>query len=423
MYREKRLKNGIKAYFVPVEGTQAVTVLALAKVGSRYEKKSINGASHFIEHLMFKGTERRPTTLDISRELDSIGADFNAATSKDWTGYYIKAGSGQVEKALDIISDMLWHSKFDPKEFSREKGVIIEEINMYEDNPLMYIDDLLEQTMFSGNTLGWEIAGTRGIIKKMKRSDLVRFRDRFYQPRNMVLVIAGNLKKVNYLADKYFAGLAPKTKSKPSTYKTFSGFRPKQELKCGLKFKKTEQVHLAVGFPGISFDSSKMPALQLMHVILGGTMSSRLFIAIREREGLAYYVRSSVDSYKDTGLFSIRSGLDIKRFDKAVSILKTEIERFKKEGPTREEVKRAKDYIKGKLALSLEDSFNLAEFYGKQALLFKSIKTPKQRLAEILKVDEKKIKQVANEVLDWRMASVALIGPFKTKASVLKHFK
>lgn len=423
MYREKKLKNGIKAYFVPVKGTQAVTVLALAKVGSRYEKKSISGASHFIEHLMFKGTERRPTTLDISRELDGIGADFNAATSKDWTGYYIKAGSGQVEKALDIISDMLWHSKFDPKEFSREKGVIIEEINMYEDNPLMYIDDLLEQTMFSGSTLGWEVAGTRNIIKKMKRDDLVQFRDRFYQPRNMVLIIAGNFKKVNALADKYFASLTPKTKNRPYDFKKFAGFRPSQELKCGLKFKKTEQVHLAVGFPGLSYESNKMPAMQLMHVILGGTMSSRLFIAIREREGLAYYIRSSVDSYEDTGIFSISSGLDIRRFDKAVSILKKEIERFKKEGPTRGEVKRAKDYIKGKLALSLEDSFNLAEFYGKQALFFKKIKTPKQRLSDILRVDEKRIRQVAVETLDWRKAGVALIGPFKTKTSVLKYFK
>ena len=397
--------------------------MALAKVGSRFERHKISGASHFIEHLMFKGTERRPTTLDLSRELDSIGAEFNAATSKDWTGYYIKASNAHIEKALDVISDMLWHSKFEEKEFIREKGVIIEEINMYEDNPLLYIEDLLEQAMYEGSTLGWEVAGTKAIIKKMKRPDLLRYRVRFYQPRNMVLVVAGNFSKVKTLADKYFADLAPKTKAKPYAYKKFPGFKSSRTPKCKIKYKKTEQVHLAVGFPGLRYESRDMPALQLMHVIFGGTMSSRLFIAIRERQGLAYYVRSSVDSYEDSGLFTIRSGLDIKRFDKAADILKKEIKRFKKHGPTSEEIKRAQEYIKGKLALSLEDSFNLAEFYGKQALLFKRIKTPKQRLADIMKVDQKKVRQIAGRVLDWDRAGVAVIGPFKTKASVLKYFK
>ena len=162
-YKQVKLNNGLRLILVPVKGTQSVATLALCKVGSRYETKKISGASHFIEHLMFKGTERRPTTLDLSRELDSIGAEFNAATSKDWTGYHIKSSSNHLELSLDILSDMLWNSKFDPEEFKREKGVIIEEINMYEDNPLFFIDDLLEQVMFPGNTLGWEIAGTRGI--------------------------------------------------------------------------------------------------------------------------------------------------------------------------------------------------------------------------------------------------------------------
>jgi len=166
-----------------------------------------------------------------------------------------------------------------------------------------------------------------------------------------------------------------------------------------------------------------MAGLQLMHVIFGGTMSSRLFIAIREREGLAYYVRSSIDAYQDAGIFSVRAGLDRKRLDKAVKILKFEIERFKKEGPTSEEVKRAKEYMRGKLALALEDSFNLAEFYGKQALLYKKVKNPKQRLAEVMKVDKNQIRRIARETLDWQRAGVAAIGPFNSRASVLKYFK
>lgn len=422
MYKQAKLKNGTKVVFVPVDGTRAVTVLALCKVGSRYETKNLNGASHFIEHLMFKGTGRRPTTLDISQELDSIGAEFNAATSKDWTGYYIKASSAHVEKALDMISDMLWNSKFEKEEFDREKGVIIEEINMYEDSPMYYIEELLEQTMFKGSTLGWQIAGTKPVIKKMKRQELIDYRDLFYRPKNMVLVVAGKFEKIKPLAEKYFGSLKPKTGKKPSEYKEFSGFKKSARPNCGLMYKKTEQVHLAIGFPGLKYDAKEMPALQLMHVIFGGTMSSRLFIAIREREGLAYYVRSSVDAYADTGMFSVRAGLDISRLDKAVSILKTEIERFKKEGPTAQELKRAKEYMKGKLALALEDSFNLAEFYGKQTLLYKDVKTPKQKLSEIMAVDTDEIKKLANTILDWKKSSVAAIGPYKNKSGILKYF-
>jgi predicted Zn-dependent peptidase len=423
MFKQTKLKNGIKTIYVPVPGTKAVTVLVLCKVGSRYETKNINGASHFIEHLMFKGTERRPTTLDISQELDSIGAEFNAATAKDWTGYYIKTTADHIDLALDMLSDMIWNSKFDPVEFKREKGVIIEEINMYQDNPLIYLDDILEQAMFGGSTLGWEIAGQRGIIKKMKRNELVNFRDKYYQPQNMVLVIAGDMDNARRLAPKYFGGLKAKTKNKPGKFKKFSGFSAKNKLRCELRYKKTEQVHLALGFPGFSYDAKDMPILQLIHVILGANMSSRLFIAIRERQGLAYYVRSSVDSYEDTGIFSIRSGLDRHRLSQAADILKSEINKFKSQGATKEELKKAKEYIKGKLRLGLEDSATQAEYYGKQALLMKQVKTPRQRLTETGRVTSDDIARVSKKIFDWSRAGVAVIGPYRKKSEVLKLFK
>jgi len=421
-FRQTKLKNGMRLVLVPVKGTQSVAALALCKVGSRFETKKINGASHFIEHLMFKGTERRPTTLDISRELDSVGAEFNAATSKDWTGYHIKSSSNHLDLSLDVLSDMLWHSKFEPEEFKREKGVIIEEINMYEDTPLFYIDDLLEQVMFPSNTLGWEIAGSRSIVRNMKRADLVKYRDTFYQPKNMVLIIAGNFKRGEALANKYFGSLKPKISKKPYPFQRFSDHKARPRLKCQIKYKKTEQVHLAVGFPGLCYEDKEMPAMQIMHIILGASMSSRLFIAIREREGLAYYVRSSVDPYEDTGIFSIKSGLDIRRFGKAITILKSEIEKLKKDGITGEELKRAKDFAKGKMALGLEDSFNLAEFYGRQALLYNRIRTPRERLAMLNRVTASDVQRLARKTFDWSRAGVAVIGPFINKNSVLKYF-
>lgn len=421
-YKQIKLKNGLRLILVPVKGTQSVATLALCKVGSRFETKKISGASHFIEHLMFKGTERRPTTLDLSRELDSIGAEFNAATSKDWTGYHIKSSSNHLELSLDILSDMLWNSKFEPEEFKREKGVIIEEINMYEDNPLFYIDDLIEQVMFPGNTLGWEIAGTRGIIRNMERSDLVKYRNTYYQPKNMVLIIAGNFKRGEALANKYFGNLKPKIKERPRPFKKFISHKASSRPRCEIKYKNTEQVHLAVGFPGLCYEDKQMPIMQIMHIILGASMSSRLFIAIRERQGLAYYVRSSVDSYEDTGIFTIKSGLDIKRVDKAVEILKKEIEKFKKEGITAEELKRAKDFAKGKIALALEDSFQLAEFYGRQGLLYKSVKTPREKLAALNRVKAEDVRRLAEKTLDWNRAGVAVIGPFKNKNAILKYF-
>ncbi|MDD4995378.1 MAG: pitrilysin family protein [Patescibacteria group bacterium] len=423
MYKLSKLKNGIRFLSVPVAGTSAVTVFVLCRVGSRYETPNLAGASHFIEHLMFKGTARRPTTLDISRELDGIGAEYNAMTSKDWTGYYVKASSRHLPLALDVLSDMLWNSKFDEQEYAREKGVIIEEINMYEDNPNMRLDSLLEEAMFPGNTLGRDIAGTRESITRMKRGEVIAYRDRFYAPRNTVVIAAGDIAGAAPRVKKIFENLGVKTKLKPLRFKNFYGLTKSAFLRCRIQHKKTKQIHLALGFPGLPHDHRDLSALTLGSVILGGTMSSRLFIAIREREGLAYYVNSSVDCYEDAGIFSIRAGLDTSRLVKAASILIAEIEKFKKFGPTAEEVRRAKDTVRGKFELALEDSANQADFYGKQALLMKRIKTPQEKLREIQRVSGADIVRVAARIFDWRRAGIAIIGPYHRPSDITKYFK
>ena len=422
-FKTSKLKNGIRCLYVPVAGTQAVTVLVLCRVGSRYETEKISGASHFIEHLMFKGTNRRPSTFEISKALDSVGAEYNAATSKDWTGYYVKVSCEHLDLALDLLSDMVWDSKYEPAEFTREKGVIIEEINMYEDNPMMHVENLLEEAMFPGNTLGWNIAGTRSTMKNMKYQDLVCFRDRFYQPKNVVVAVAGCLpKKTPALVQKYFGSLKPKSKQGPHGFEKFNKFSSQAKPKCRIQYKKTEQVHLAMGFPGFYNEAKEIVPLQVLNVILGATMSSRLFIAVRERQGLAYYVRTGVESFEDTGIFEIRAGLDIKRFAQAAGIIKQELNKITRSGITNEELKRAKEFIRGKLYLELEDSAQQAEFYAKQMLLMKKIKTPEERLREFLRVSKGDVLKVAKKCLNWRQSAVAAVGPFKKAGDILKYF-
>ena len=194
MQKVRKLKNGMRVHLVPFTGTDAATVLVLTKVGSRYEDDKVWGGSHFIEHLMFKGTKRRPNTIDISKTIERYGALYNAYTGKDLTGYYVKIDGDKSDVAIDLLHDMIFHSKFDAREMNRERGVIIEEIKMYEENPIMHIGDLIEEAMFDGSTLGREIAGTPETMRTMKRSDLIAYRDRYYVPSEMVVVVAGAIK-------------------------------------------------------------------------------------------------------------------------------------------------------------------------------------------------------------------------------------
>ncbi|MDP1756641.1 MAG: pitrilysin family protein [Pseudohongiella sp.] len=288
-----------------MKDTQTFTILVLFKVGSRYETENVNGISHYIEHLMFKGTKKRPNTASISRELDGYGAEFNAFTGKDCTGYYIKINCEHRTAALDILSDMLHNSKFDEKELNRERNVIIEEIHMYRDNPMMHIEDMIEEEIFDNSSLGWGIAGDEASMAKIKRANIVEFFKKQYIPKNTVVVFAGNMEGCDpvALAKKYFnntkAKTAPTTEFEKITKPFTSGTK--------VKHKETGQFQLAIGFPALKYKDPMMPALTLLSNILGETMSSRLFIKVRERKGLAYFVRSIVSPHQDTGALIIRA--------------------------------------------------------------------------------------------------------------------
>jgi predicted Zn-dependent peptidase len=421
MYHKTKLKNGLTLITSAQKDTKAVTVLVLLPVGSRHETKNINGVSHFIEHLMFKGTTNRPTSLDISKELDSVGASYNAFTSKDHTGYYVKLAANKIELAFDLMADMLFNSLFDPDEIKRERGVIIEEINMYEDNPMFYLGSLFEQTIYGSHPLGWLISGPKKVIKKVSREAILNYKKKYYNPANMVLTVAGNFKKdkVNKLAQKYFGNNQDK-----SQLPSFAKLKIKQARpKLNIKYKKTQQIHMALGFPSFSINDHKLYPLYLLAVILGGNMSSRLFTEVREKRGLAYYIKTDISSYQDTGAFLVQAGLDKSRIKEAIQVILAELKKIKDQGVTGKELKSAQEFIKGKIILELEDSENIADWYSKQELFLDKILTPEQRMKKISAVTKDQVKKIAQQVIDERKINLAMIGPVKDKSTLKKLLK
>ncbi|MDP2587503.1 MAG: pitrilysin family protein [bacterium] len=417
------LPNGLRFYAVPEPSTSAVTLLVMYQVGSRYETDKVAGISHFLEHMFFKGTKRRPDARTITRELDSLGAEYNAFTSKDYTGYYIKTAAEHLTKSYDVLADMLLHSTFIPRDVKRERTVILEEMRMYRDNPLMYMGDLFESALFGKNALGREIIGFKDTILGMTSADLKRYYEMFYQPKNMVVAVAGNVKPNTALAmtKKYFASLKPARR-----LPFFSCSIMHKEPQVALMPKPTEQVQLCVGFPGYSYTHPRLTALEVLHGVLGSGMSSRLFEIIREQMGLAYNVKTGLESYEDFGAFYARAGTDPKKTMQALKHILKEFSRVKRELVSVEELKRAKSFLTGQLALQLEQSDDYAQLVAHQAFFKDKMETLKGIQDRINKVTRAELREAAREVMDPAKLTLALIGPFKDKrpfARVLRTFK
>jgi len=411
MYKKVELKNGLELITAPIEGTKTATVFVMIGVGSKNEERSNNGISHFLEHVFFKGTEKRPDTLTISSELDSIGADFNAFTTKEFTGFWVKVDSSRIESAIDILSDMLQNSKFDSNEIDREKGVIIEEINMYQDNPMMYIEDVFESCLYGDTPAGREIIGTKENITNFKRKDFIDYIKNQYSSKNIKICVAGNLgDKSGDLIEKYFSKLNnfnPKAKLKTT--------ENQKEPKVKIHYKDIEQANLALGVRTFPIEHKDEIILKLLSIILGGSMSSRLFISLRERSGLAYYVRTQAEFYSDTGYLTTMAGVPANKADEAIQIIFDEYKKMKEELVLEEELRRVKDMIKGKSIIQLELSDNVANWYAKQAVIRKSISTPEEYFKKLEEVTAGDIKRVANEVFVNKGLNLAVIGPFKDK--------
>jgi len=406
----QRLSNHLPVLSVPMPGTETGTVLVLVRTGSRLETQEQSGLSHFLEHMMFKGTTKRPTAQELSRILDGVGAEYNAYTTKEYTGYYVKAAAQHVPLALEVVSDMLWHSKLDTEEMEREKKVIVEEINMYEDNPLIHIGDVLENALFRGSGLGQLISGTRKSVMALQSKQLVDFWHNYYHPKNMLVVVSGKITPATNLLVKKLFG-EKRAAGKLGSFKPFVPNYKRPQV--ALHYKDTEQVQFALAFPSYGWKNAKLPVLELLATILGGNMSSRLFVRLREKEGLCYSVRATIDCYQGTGLFAVQAGLDRSRLAQATRLVREELQKVVDEPVDQDELSRAKEYSKGRLTLMLEDSASQAEWAGKRWFLENTSETPQEHLQRISQVSASQLQKVAREILVRKKATLALIGPFK----------
>jgi predicted Zn-dependent peptidase len=417
MYKKTVLKNGLRIITIPMKNTKAVNVLVLVGTGSKYENREENGISHFLEHMFFKGTKKRPTPLKVVETLDKVGGVFNAFTSKEITGYWAKVDLNHFDLALDWVSDIFINSKFVSKEINKEKGVIIEEINMYLDTPMSHISDLWEKLLYGDQPAGWPIIGSKKNVIGFERKDFLNYVKNHYSSKNTVVCVAGNISEKESIdkVKKCFAGIRRiKPKDKLSVKEK------QKEPKVLIHYKKTDQTHLCLGVRGFGLFNEKRLFQTVLATILGGFMSSRLFISVREEKGLAYYIKTLSDSATDTGYLVTRAGVDHKKAEEAVELILKEYKKIRERGVNKSELQKAKDYLKGTLNLSLESSDNQASFYSVQELLKGEILTPEKKLKQLEKVSLDDLKEVAEEIFKKENLNLALIGPFKKEASFKK---
>ncbi|HOW60896.1 MAG TPA: pitrilysin family protein [Candidatus Moranbacteria bacterium] len=416
-YKKTTLKNGLRIMTVPMKGTQTATVVVMVDVGSRLEKENQAGLSHFVEHMFFKGTKKRPTTQIISEELDSFGGEFNASTSKDKTLYYAKVDSNHICQAFDIISDMFLNSKIEQAEINRERGTITQEINMYLDLPGKTVGDEFEKLLYKNSSLGREIIGYKKTVSRFKRKDFIKYIRENYNASNTVICVAGKFDEKKIIADakKYFGKFS---KGKTTKISKVSEKQNKPEVR--IKFKKTDQTHFVIGNRAYHRDHKDRYALALLATILGGNMSSRLFIEVRERRGLAYSVHSGVDAYQDCGYIATQAGVEHDKLEQAINVILKEYKKIATEKVSQRELKKAKDFLKGRGVMGFEASDEVAMFYVSQETDREKVLNLKDVFAKINAVTAEDILRVAKDVFQNKKLNCAIVGPHKNSKKIQK---
>lgn len=420
MYKHVTLKNGLRIIVVPQNSTQAVTVLAMVGTGSKYEKKDISGISHFLEHMFFKGTKKRPDKLEIAETLDKVGGIYNAFTGEDYTGYFAKVAADKFELALDWVSDIFLNSLLPEKEIEKEKGVITEEINMVYDNPMSHVAVLWSKLLYGDQPAGWDIAGTKESVASMTRQKLHDYMKNQYVASNAVICVAGKIDHKRTLTEikKYFSSIGETSfVNKAKVVERQTG------PECLLHTKQTDQTHICLGVRGYNLFHPKKYAQDVLGVLLGGMMSSRLFMEVRDKLGLAYYIKTDVNSDPDAGYLATMAGVDNKNVEKAISVILAEYKKVSQIKISSGELKKVKDYLSGKMTLLLESSDALASFYGIQALLEKEVLTPEKIYGKINKVSASDILHVAKDIFKPEKLNLALVGPFDNKERFEKILK
>ncbi len=425
MFQKTTLENGLRIITVPQKSSRAVTVLVLIGTGSKYETRGNNGISHFLEHMFFKGTEKRPSPIAVAETLDKVGGIFNAFTGEEYTGYFAKVEASQAELALDWVADIFLNSTLPQNEIKKERRVIVEEINMIEDHPMMYVQTLWNKVLFGDQPAGWHIAGTKKNVMEMTHRQLFDYRKAQYVAPSTILCFAGRFDPVKtvQLGKKYFSKLSavlspekPKVvdASIPSASTLSDSRRVEKQTRpqALAHYRETGQTHLCLGVRGYNLFHPDRYTAEILGAILGGMMSSRLFVEIREKLGLAYYIKTDVDSDPDSGSLVTRAGVDNRNVEKAISTILRGYRRISQKGVSFGELKKAKDNVKGKTALLLESSDALASFYAEQELLEKKILTLEEIFKIVDKITVRDIGRVARDIFRPQKLNLALIGPF-----------
>jgi predicted Zn-dependent peptidase len=402
------LGNGVRILTAPMPSAKSVTCVVMFAAGSRYETAETNGIAHFAEHMFFKGTERRPTARDIAGEIDGIGGEFNAFTGKEYTGYYVKCAAETRDVALDVLADMLRRSRFDAEEIEREKGVIIEEMNMYFDTPRDFISGVFEQLLFGDQPLGWDIIGRKETVRGATRETFLGYLDRWYHPERMVIGIGGNIGEglVERL-EELFGDLAPQATGTPEAL-----IVPGNGASVRLHTKESDQAHLVIGTRSYPVSHPDRYALQLVAGVLGGGMSSRLFTEVRERRGLAYYVFSHANAYVDAGTLYARAGVDINRVDDAVTTIVNELRAIARVPVPHDELEKARAFAKGRFVLSMENPQGVIMYGLRREIMEGGPAEPDEVLAGLDAVTADDVQRVALDILGGRLF-LAAVGPFE----------
>lgn len=415
MFNLERLDNQVRMLTAHNAESPSATALVMFGVGSRFEQPQQCGIAHFAEHMFFKGTERRPTARDISVEVDGIGGDFNAFTGKEYTGYYVKCAAEHLDLAVDVLADMLMHSKFDSEEIDREKGVILEEMNMYRDLPQRYVGNVYDALLYGDTPLGWDIVGTEEVIKGANHDLFRSFIDRWYTANRVVVGLAGNVSASAKLKAAEAFNDIPVAND--------GTFEPAKWVQDGpqvrVHYKESEQAHLLLGMRSQGMVGEDRYPISVMNAILGGGMSSRLFTEVRERRGLCYYVYSHHDAYVDAGSVVVAAGVDTGRIDLAITTIFEELVKLAKDGPDEAEFEKAKNYLKGKFVLGVEDPRGLIMFGARREVVEGGYWEPAQALKAIDAVTIEDVKRVARETFVTDNANLAIVGPYEN----VEHFE
>jgi predicted Zn-dependent peptidase len=407
-YERETLPNGIRVLTAPMSHAQSVSCFVMLAAGSRYETRETSGIAHFSEHMFFKGTETRPTARQIATEIDSIGADFNAFTSKEYTGYFVKCAAEHRDLAFDVLIDMLRRSKFDPDEIDREKGVIVEEMNMYYDTPRDYIGGVYESLLYGDQPLGWDIIGRKETVRAATRETFLDYVGRWYKPQRMVVGVGGQIgPDLIPLLEGLLGDLADDPAAATLETPSVSG-----NGRVKLHTKQSDQAHLILGVPSYPLTHPDRYVLQLLATVLGGGMSSRLWSEVRERRGLGYYVFGFNNSYTDIGSLYAQSGVDLARIDEAVRTIADQFKRIADEPVPAEELEKARNFAKGRFVLQLESPHGTIMFGLRREVLEGRATEPSEVLAALDRVTAEDLQRVAQDVIGRNGLNLALIGPF-----------